>query len=38
MKKILLIVILFLAFVLRVPFLDKFPAGLNADEAEKNDN
>ena len=33
MKKILLIAILFLAFVLRVPFLDKFPAGLNADEA-----
>ena len=33
MKKILLIVILFLAFILRLPFLDKFPAGLNADEA-----
>lgn len=33
MKKIFLTIILLLAFILRVPFLDKFPAGLNADEA-----
>jgi len=33
MKNKFLLAILILAFVLRVPFLDKFPAGLNADEA-----
>lgn len=33
MKNKLLLAILLLAFALRVPFLDKFPAGLNADEA-----
>ena len=33
MKKIILIAILILAFLLRVPFLDRYPAGLNADEA-----
>lgn len=32
-KNWLLILILLLAFFLRVPFLDKYPAGLNADEA-----
>ncbi len=32
-KHFLLILILLLAFILRVPFLDKYPAGLNADEA-----
>ncbi len=33
MKNKLLLVILALAFILRVPSLNKFPAGLNADEA-----
>ncbi len=33
MKNKFLLAVLVLAFVLRVPFLDKFPAGLNADEA-----
>jgi 4-amino-4-deoxy-L-arabinose transferase-like glycosyltransferase len=33
MKNKLILAILVLAFILRVPFLDKFPAGLNADEA-----
>ncbi|MBI2326131.1 glycosyltransferase family 39 protein [Candidatus Collierbacteria bacterium] len=33
MKNRLILAILILAFLLRVPFLDKFPAGLNADEA-----
>ncbi len=32
-KNLLIIFILILAFFLRVPFLDRFPAGLNADEA-----
>src|SRR3989338_4879016 len=31
--KILLVAIILLALALRVPWLDKFPAGLNADEA-----
>lgn len=32
-RNFLLILILILAFALRVPFLDKYPSGLNADEA-----
>lgn len=33
MKDKLILSILILAFLLRIPFLDKFPSGLNADEA-----